>query len=101
MCTHLVTSRSSRLESSARVKRRIAKKVCAGETGRPSAPLHQIRQNDRLAVSKLVTQLTRTTIRSPLAQCLVIRYVAQAGCVYGRHAYEVQRQWCKLNLRHI
>lgn len=41
------------------------------------ALLHQIRQNDRLAVSKLVTQLTRTTIRSPLAQCLVIRYVAQ------------------------
>uniref|UniRef100_A0A7S0SCE9 Coatomer subunit gamma n=1 Tax=Mantoniella antarctica TaxID=81844 RepID=A0A7S0SCE9_9CHLO len=41
------------------------------------ALLHQIRQSDRLAVSKLVTQLTRSTIRSPLAQCLVIRYVAQ------------------------
>lgn len=41
--------------------------------------LHQIRQNDRLAVSKLVTQLTRSSIRSPLAQCLVIRYVAQVS----------------------
>mmetsp|Transcript_24638 Transcript_24638/g.60544 ORF Transcript_24638/g.60544 Transcript_24638/m.60544 type:complete len:733 (+) Transcript_24638:239-2437(+) len=41
------------------------------------ALLHQIRQSDRLAVSKLVTQLTRSPIRSPLAQCLVIRYVAQ------------------------
>jgi coatomer protein complex subunit gamma len=39
--------------------------------------LHQIKINDRLAVSKLVTQLTRSAVRSPLAQCLVIRYVAQ------------------------
>ena len=39
--------------------------------------LHQIKINDRLAVSKLVTQLTRSPVRSPLAQCLVIRYVAQ------------------------
>ncbi|KAE9616521.1 putative coatomer/calthrin adaptor appendage subdomain, coatomer gamma subunit [Lupinus albus] len=41
------------------------------------ALLHQIRQNDRLAVSKLVTSLTRGTIRSPLAQCLLIRYTSQ------------------------
>ena len=40
------------------------------------ALLYSIRANDRLAVSKLVTQLTRSSIRSPLAQCLVIRYVA-------------------------
>ncbi|KAH7575098.1 hypothetical protein JRO89_XS02G0046900 [Xanthoceras sorbifolium] len=39
--------------------------------------LHQIRQNDRLAVSKLVTSLTRGTVRSPLAQCLLIRYTTQ------------------------
>ena len=39
--------------------------------------LHQIKINDRLAVSKLVTQLTRSASLSPLAQCLVIRYVAQ------------------------
>ncbi|KAL2654511.1 hypothetical protein AAZV13_04G012600 [Glycine max] len=39
--------------------------------------LHQIRQNDRLAVSKLVTSLTRGTVRSPLAQCLLIRYTSQ------------------------
>ena len=39
--------------------------------------LHRIKQNDRLAVSKLVTQLSRSPLRSSLAQCLVIRYVAQ------------------------
>ncbi|KAJ0077878.1 hypothetical protein Patl1_37345 [Pistacia atlantica] len=41
------------------------------------ALLHQIRQNDRLAVSKLVTSLTRGTVRSPLAQCLLICYTTQ------------------------
>eukprot|EP00246_Nothoceros_aenigmaticus_P011193 TRINITY_DN2969_c0_g2_i1.p1 TRINITY_DN2969_c0_g2~~TRINITY_DN2969_c0_g2_i1.p1 ORF type:complete len:897 (-),score=212.89 TRINITY_DN2969_c0_g2_i1:1516-4206(-) len=41
------------------------------------ALLHHIRQNDRLAVSKLVTSLTRGTVRSPLAQCLLIRYTCQ------------------------
>ncbi|XP_011048664.1 PREDICTED: coatomer subunit gamma-like isoform X2 [Populus euphratica] len=44
------------------------------------ALLQQIRQNDRLAVSKLVTSLTRGTVRSPLAQCLLIRYVSQVIC---------------------
>lgn len=42
-----------------------------------SAVKVQIRQNDRLAVSKLVTSLTRGTVRSPLAQCLLIRYTSQ------------------------
>eukprot|EP00475_Leptophrys_vorax_P004173 TRINITY_DN12491_c0_g1_i1.p1 TRINITY_DN12491_c0_g1~~TRINITY_DN12491_c0_g1_i1.p1 ORF type:complete len:892 (+),score=138.66 TRINITY_DN12491_c0_g1_i1:102-2777(+) len=41
------------------------------------ALLHQIRQNDRLAISKLVTSLTRGAVRSPLAQCLLVRYTAQ------------------------
>ncbi|KAL6596335.1 hypothetical protein ACP70R_047699 [Stipagrostis hirtigluma subsp. patula] len=41
------------------------------------ALLHQIRQNDRLAVSKLVSSLTRGSIRSPLAQCLLICYTSQ------------------------
>lgn len=41
------------------------------------ALLHQIRQNDRLAVSKLVSNLTRGAVRSPLAQCLLIRYISQ------------------------
>lgn len=39
----------------------------------------QIRQNDRLAVSKLVTSLIRGSVRSPLAQCLLIRYTSQAS----------------------
>lgn len=41
---------------------------------------HALRAQDRLAVNKLVSQLTRgaaSTGRSPLAQCLLIRYVSQ------------------------
>ncbi|XP_062210473.1 coatomer subunit gamma-1 [Phragmites australis] len=41
------------------------------------ALLHQIKQNDRLAISKLVSSLTRGSVRSPLAQCLLIRYTSQ------------------------
>lgn len=46
-------------------------------SGLTSSPNLQIRQNDRLAVSKLVTSLTKGTVRSPFAQCLLIRYTAQ------------------------
>ncbi|KAL6780449.1 COPG1 [Auxenochlorella protothecoides x Auxenochlorella symbiontica] len=41
---------------------------------------HALRAADRLAVNKLVTQLTRGgngVSRSPMAQCLLVRYVAQ------------------------
>lgn len=41
------------------------------------ALLHALRATDRLAISKLVTTLTKSNIRSPLAQCLLVRYVAQ------------------------
>lgn len=41
------------------------------------ALMHAIRANDRLAVSKLVKTLTRTNLKSPLAQCLLVRYIAQ------------------------
>ncbi|KAL4437499.1 hypothetical protein ABPG77_003480 [Micractinium sp. CCAP 211/92] len=41
------------------------------------ALMHALRANDRLAVSKLVTQLVRSSVRSPMAQCLLVRYVAQ------------------------
>ncbi|KAK4747750.1 hypothetical protein SAY87_014336 [Trapa incisa] len=44
------------------------------------ALLHQIRQNDKLAVSKLVITLTKGNVRSPLAQCLLIRYTNQVIC---------------------
>lgn len=39
--------------------------------------MFQIRQHDRLAVTKLVTSLTKGSVRSPLAQCLLIRYASQ------------------------
>jgi coatomer protein complex subunit gamma len=38
------------------------------------ALLHSIKSNDRLAVSKLVSQLTKQQLKSPLAMCLLIRY---------------------------
>lgn len=38
---------------------------------------HALRSSDRLAISKLVTQLTRSNVRSPLAQLLLVRYVVQ------------------------
>ncbi|KAG2486424.1 hypothetical protein HYH03_014871 [Edaphochlamys debaryana] len=41
------------------------------------ALLHALRASDRLAISKLVTSLTKASVKSPLAQCLLVRYVAQ------------------------
>eukprot|EP00026_Physarum_polycephalum_P002420 Phypoly_transcript_02426.p1 GENE.Phypoly_transcript_02426~~Phypoly_transcript_02426.p1 ORF type:complete len:876 (+),score=148.66 Phypoly_transcript_02426:67-2694(+) len=40
------------------------------------ALLHQIKQHDRLAVSKLVASLVRGSVRSPYASCLLIRLAA-------------------------
>ncbi len=47
------------------------------------ALLHALRANDRLAISKLVTSLTKGQVRSPLAQCLLVRYVAQVRVPFG------------------
>ncbi|XP_027191338.1 coatomer subunit gamma [Cicer arietinum] len=55
------------------------------------ALLHQIRQNDRLAVSKLVTSLTRGNVRSPLAQCLLIRYTSQVIRESGNNTQSGER----------
>ncbi|KAF8113891.1 hypothetical protein N665_0044s0006 [Sinapis alba] len=55
------------------------------------ALLHQIRQNDRLAVSKLVGTLTRGAVRSPLAQCLLIRYTSQIIRDMGNHSQSGER----------
>uniref|UniRef100_A0A7S2I1N9 Coatomer subunit gamma n=1 Tax=Haptolina brevifila TaxID=156173 RepID=A0A7S2I1N9_9EUKA len=38
------------------------------------ALLHQIKRQDRLAVSKVVASLTRTPLKSAMAQCLLIRF---------------------------
>ena len=38
--------------------------------------LYKIKQHDRLAVSKTVQQLSRGSLRSPLATCLLIRYTS-------------------------
>jgi len=39
--------------------------------------LHQLKKNDRLAVSKLVSEMTRSPIRSHYAHCLLIRFTCQ------------------------
>lgn len=38
--------------------------------------LYKIKQHDRLAVSKIVQQLSKGALRSPLATCLLIRYTS-------------------------
>jgi hypothetical protein len=62
------------------------------------ALLHGLRSQDRLAVSKLVTSLVRGSVRSPLAQCLLVRYVAQvclwqcrSYCESDAYNYELER----------
>nr|XP_042907541.1 coatomer subunit gamma-2 [Parasteatoda tepidariorum] len=39
--------------------------------------LYQIRKNDKLAISKLLTKYTRTTLKSPYAVCLLIRIASK------------------------
>ena len=39
--------------------------------------LHHIRKTDRLAVTKLVAKLTRSSMKSPYAVCLLIRIACQ------------------------
>lgn len=58
------------------------------------ALLHALRANDRLAISKLVTSLTKANVKSALAQVLLVRYVAQVrifgfGCVLGSGRIQV------------
>jgi len=67
--------------------------------------LYEIKQHDRLAISKMVAQLTRGAISSPMATCLLIRYITSILQGYsadmfstanGRAAY----QFLELSLRH-
>ena len=41
------------------------------------ALLYQLKSGDRLAISKLVSSLTRGNVRSPLAQMMIVRCVAR------------------------
>ncbi|KFK29732.1 hypothetical protein AALP_AA7G171600 [Arabis alpina] len=52
---------------------------------------HQIRLNDRLAVSKLVGSLTSGSVRAPLAQCLLIRYTSQVIRDMSNHGQSGER----------
>ncbi|KAK2078015.1 hypothetical protein QBZ16_003883 [Prototheca wickerhamii] len=68
---------------------------------------HALRASDRLAANKLVSQLTRAggagaAARSPLAQCLLVRYVAQVfleSCLRSKSEaviFEAARAICAL-----
>jgi hypothetical protein len=61
----------------------LTKAAVGGVQAHALALLHMIRQNDRLAVSKLVSSLTRGGVRAPLAQCLLIRYVSQVSAAFS------------------
>ncbi|XP_002154548.2 coatomer subunit gamma-2 isoform X1 [Hydra vulgaris] len=39
--------------------------------------LYHVKQNDKLAVSKLITKLSRQTLKSPYAYCLLVRIAAK------------------------
>ena len=39
--------------------------------------LYHIKQNDRLAVSKLITKQARHSLKSPYAYCLLVRIAAK------------------------
>ena len=57
------------------------------------ALLYEIKRHDKLAVSKLVTQLTRASPKSPLGMCLLIRYTSKLlnedlSATNARAAYE-------------
>ncbi|CAM9626678.1 unnamed protein product [Scytosiphon promiscuus] len=63
--------------------------------------LYQIKAHDKLAVSKLVTQLSKSPMRSPLAVCLLIRYMSKIlhddiSATNARAAY----QFLESSLRH-
>lgn len=46
--------------------------------------LYEIKKNDRLAISKMVSQLTRSSMSSPLGVCLLIRYISKIIREIGR-----------------
>lgn len=67
--------------------------------------LHDIKCHDRLAVSKMVAQLTRGAIGSPLATCLLIRYIATivrggGDDFFSTPSGRVVYQFLELSLRH-
>jgi coatomer protein complex subunit gamma len=67
--------------------------------------LYEIKQHDRLAISKMVAQLTRGTISSPLATCLLIRYITtivrgSSGSILSSAAGRAAYQFLELSLRH-
>ena len=53
------------------------------------ALLHALRAKDRLAVSKLVSSMTRSKVFHPMAQMMLVRYVAQVGTQLHSGLYHI------------
>jgi coatomer subunit gamma len=61
--------------------------------------LYSIKRTDRLAVSKLVAGLSKTQFKSPLAQCLLIRYTVQV-MAEGQQQERTYYEFLEACLRH-
>ena len=63
--------------------------------------LYSIKSHDRLAVSKMVAQMTKLNMNSPLAVCLLIRYISQIlrDTTLASNAQAAQ-QFLEISLRH-
>ena len=65
--------------------------------------LYSIKSHDRLAVSKMVSQMTRVSMGSPLATCLLIRYISQILREPGAEAAsnaQAAQHFLEMSLRH-
>lgn len=49
--------------------------------------LYHIRKSDRLAVTKLVTKLSRMSLRSPYAVCMLVSNFAMLFVMYSNNVY--------------
>merc|ERR1719326_1385168 len=50
------------------------------------ALIYELKKTDRLALHKVVTSLAKSSLKSPMAECLLIRYATTALCSDARDA---------------
>ena len=63
--------------------------------------LYEIKKNDRLGVTKIVTQLSRSSMSSPLGVCLLIRYIGKIlDDDMGSASSKAVLQFLEASLRH-
>merc|ERR1719359_1927670 len=69
------------------------------------ALLYELKKTDRLALHKVVTSLTRASLQSPMAECLLVRYATMTlmaeldSCLRTKNemvTFEAARAFCRL-----